>query len=422
MITTNNELQKAQETVQAIRTGLSAFVDGAGADMHPLLRKARIDSQQSMLEELERDIDEYLSLTTGKIKDFLAYTLSDLPKILVRARIARQLSVAAFAGVLGITGRTLLELEDSHYRTASFDLLRNAAAHLDVDVSHIQELAVAKSVPTPVWNEFPIKEMYKRGWFEDFGGSLAEAKKAAADLVPNFFRMTGTNYAMAAMHRKSTRATAAIPEQSLLAWEARVSFLAERDPPSARFQRENISTAWLKSLVSASVLDDGPRRAIGILREIGIALVFEPHLEHTHLDGAAIMRGGDLAVVALTLRHDRIDNFWFTLMHEIAHLALHFKAGEASAIFDDNDSEATTDVEKEADAFAGSALISDQAWAMSASRYLRSEASVLTDAKRLQIHPAIIAGRIRKESDNYIMFKDLVGSGKVRELFRNQGA
>lgn len=372
-----------------------------------------------MLEELERDIDEYLSLTTGKIKDFHASSLPDLPKTLVRARIARRLSVAAFARLLGITERTLLELEDSGYRNASFDLLQSAAAHLDVDVSHIRELAVAKSVATPVWNEFPIKEMYKRGWFEDFGGSLVEAKKAAADLVPNFFRMAGTNYAMAAMHRKSTRAAAAIPEQSLLAWEARVTFLAERGRPPVRFNRENISAAWLKSLVSASVFDDGPRRAIGILREIGIALVFEPHLEHTHLDGAAIMKGDDLAVVALTLRHDRIDNFWFTLMHEIAHLALHFKTGEASAIFDDNDSEATTDVEREADAFAGSALIADQVWEMSASRYMRSEATVLADAKRLQIHPAIIAGRIRKESGNYIMLKDLVGSGKVRELFRS---
>jgi HTH-type transcriptional regulator / antitoxin HigA len=33
------------------------------------------------------------------------------------------------------------------------------------------------------------------------------------------------------------------------------------------------------------------------------------------------------------------------------------------------------------------------------------------------IHPAIIAGRWRKEKDNYRKFSDLVGYGKVREMF-----
>jgi Zn-dependent peptidase ImmA (M78 family) len=41
-------------------------------------------------------------------------------------------------------------------------------------------------------------------------------------------------------------------------------------------------------------------------------------------------------VIALTLRYDRLDNFWFVLFHELAHIVLHI-GSEFSIIFDDLD-------------------------------------------------------------------------------------
>jgi HTH-type transcriptional regulator/antitoxin HigA len=35
----------------------------------------------------------------------------------------------------------------------------------------------------------------------------------------------------------------------------------------------------------------------------------------------------------------------------------------------------------------------------------------------LRIHPAIIAGRLRRETGNYKLLGDLVGQGEVRALF-----
>lgn len=45
-----------------------------------------------------------------------------------------------------------------------------------------------------------------------------------------------------------------------------------------------------------------------LLAKSGISMVIEPHLPKTHLDGAAML----VADGGLTLRHDRLDNFWFT--------------------------------------------------------------------------------------------------------------
>ena len=52
----------------------------------------------------------------------------------------------------------------------------------------------------------------------------------------------------------------------------------------------------------------------------GIPLVIERHLPRTYLDGAALRLGDGRPVVALTLRYDRIDSFWFCLLHELAHV------------------------------------------------------------------------------------------------------
>ncbi|NJL20730.1 MAG: hypothetical protein HC895_07860 [Leptolyngbyaceae cyanobacterium SM1_3_5] len=46
------------------------------------------------------------------------------------------------------------------------------------------------------------------------------------------------------------------------------------------------------------------------------------HLPQTYLDGAALLLPDGTPVVALTLRYDRIDNFWFVLLHELGHILL----------------------------------------------------------------------------------------------------
>jgi HTH-type transcriptional regulator/antitoxin HigA len=50
-------------------------------------------------------------------------------------------------------------------------------------------------------------------------------------------------------------------------------------------------------------------------------------------------------------------------------------------------------------------------------RYLRTEELILSLSNELEINPAIIAGRIRKEANNYLIFGNLVGQGEVRKYF-----
>ena len=122
-------------------------------------------------------------------------------------------------------------------------------------------------------------------------------------------------------------------------------------------------------------------------------------------------------IVALTLRYDRLDNFWFVLFHELGHVFQHLFSPLRLDFFDEEDGRESDAIEQEADKFALTQLISETQWKQCLSRFAMSEEAVLIDAERLNIHPSIIAGRIRKERNNYRILNNLVGSSTVRRQF-----
>lgn len=95
------------------------------------------------------------------------------------------------------------------------------------------------------------------------------------------------------------------------------------------YQSGTVTEEFLDQIVKLSYLNDGPKLAAEFLRKSGIHLIVESHLPKTFLDGAAIRSSDTGRIVALTLRYDRLDNFWFVLLHELAHIALHIDSDSA---------------------------------------------------------------------------------------------
>ena len=175
----------------------------------------------------------------------------------------------------------------------------------------------------------------------------------------------------------------------------------------------------LRYIAKLSWMDKGPRLAKDFLEEHGIAVIIEPHLPATHLDGAAMIGRNGAPVIALTLREDRLDNFWFTLMHELVHVWKHLDDNKHRAIVDENieQSSATEAIEREANEIAGEALIPHATWRRSDAFANPSTKTIQALAADLQISPAIVAGRVRFERRNYALFSGLIGRGQVRAHF-----
>lgn len=425
MITNEKQYRSTRTEAERLRAALGVLDDpSTPSHVHPVLQAAQRSGLLSQLEELDGTLREYEQLRAGEITILEASGLEELPDILIRARIARGMSQRDLAEFLGLKEQQIQRYEADRYRSASLERLGEVSDALGIKLNERAELigdgslgAVNLDAPSA----FPFSEMYRRGYFEDFEGSGAQARAAAADLLPAFFDAARRPFA-AALHRKTIRANGKLNEAAVAAWEARVIQLSRRNPPKLPFDPDRLTAEWVAVLTGLSRAEDGPKRAIEHLRTAGVGLVVEPHLPGTHLDGAALADGAGWAVVAMTLRHDRLDNFWFTLLHEVGHLRLHLgREPGYKAIFDDTESAARDPREDQADSFAQEALLPQDLWRACLSRFSRSERAVLADAAKFSIHPAIIAGRIRREAGDYTLLRGLVGSGDVRRQLLEQG-
>ncbi len=265
------------------------------------------------------------------------------------------------------------------------------------------------------WEKFPIRAMWQRGWF---GSGKSSQMSSPAVLVQSFFAPLGEHWARSALykHTRHLRSARHMDWFALTAWNGRVCLRALESPPSVAFDSNKLTLDFMRELSRLSTLSDGPRHAIDYVRSVGVAVIVEPHLPETYLDGAALLATPDRPVIALTLRHDRIDNFWFVLMHELIHVAKHLRS-ELAAVYDDLDVDDSDQLEQEADSLAGEALIPKAVWEHSPARMLRTPEAVEHLARQLRIHPAIVAGRIRHQYKSFRVLNRLVGQGEVRKLF-----
>lgn len=265
------------------------------------------------------------------------------------------------------------------------------------------------------WNRFPLKEMEKRGYF----GSVTVASSNIKNLMKDFFLPAGSLSQFVGMLRKShyVRSIRPMDKQALAAWSAFIFKKASEINYPSNFKKETVSPDFMGKVAKLSADDNGPLLAQDFLKSNGIGLIIEPHFPQTYLDGATIMTNKKHPVIGLTLRYDRLDYFWFTLMHELAHIALHYDEN-INLFYDDLDSKDASDTrEVDADRLAGDALIPENKWENSPARLIPSPIAARSLAKELGIHTAIVAGKMRHENNRYMYLNLIINSETVRKYF-----
>lgn len=305
-------------------------------------------------------------------------------------------------------------------RPLSSSMMRNLHKGLGIPAEVLIQKASPQEAIEKTWEQhgLPIAEMTKRGWFPGFHGDWRQAKQEKEELLATFFApaLSAGVQPQMTLNRQMMRSGSTCNQGALLAWRIRVITLALREA-LPRYEPRSVNEELLDHLAHLSYLDEGPRLAKEFLAKVGISLIIEQHLPGTHLDGAALKLPDGSPVVALTLRHDRLDNFWFTLFHELAHVALHLDRDGVEGFFDNLDVSSTQTHEREADEMACNCLIPVELWRKSGLNESSTHEQIRQFAKTLHISPAIPAGRIRKSTGNYRHFSRLIGQGKVREQF-----
>lgn len=304
----------------------------------------------------------------------------------------------------------------SRKRPLSLAMIRKLHQGLDISAEVLIAGSESEDVdlstePQYSYTKFPLQEMLERGCFPDFKGGASQLKEYAEDLVHKFMRGTLFDISRpvllrAPLYQSGSRV---MEEYALLVWRINVLKKARGLKLNTKYVEGTITKDWLRELAKLSRFEQGPLLAQEYLRDHGIALVTEPHFKKTYLDGAAML-DEHTPIVALTLRHGRVDNFWFALMHELVHVQKHLNKSHLFIADNLDDKTRSSKNELEADQDARDALIPVGEWERSAVKINPSAENTIALADKLRISPAIVAGRVRFETENWRLLTGLLGA------------
>ncbi len=256
----------------------------------------------------------------------------------------------------------------------------------------------------------PVKELKRRGWIPRTDN--------LDDLERDVFRFLGIqNIDQQPTCQLSPRASMerGPEDRNVIAWAKRVEQLSANQSVKP-FVKENTGK-FIDQLLGCAENEADVSKIPSIMIENGIHFVVVPHFPKTFLDGAALWVDGQPAV-GLTLRYDRIDAFWFTLLHELAHIILHHEKSFVDQLYEQGIDSGEND-ELEANRKASRWLIPEEAFQdfieFNKPRYSRK--AIVSFAEEQYRHPGIVVGQLmyRKEMKYSHLREYLV---KVRPMLK----
>lgn len=242
----------------------------------------------------------------------------------------------------------------------------------------------------------PLKDMQKRGWIERSSNvTVLESQVLDFYGIPHLEQPIYFQHAA----RKSTDYGEITPAQ--LAWLYRCRNLAHALSVTGPFSEQSLGQA-IKELAQLKGEVEETRKVGVVLARAGIRFLIVAPLPHSKIDGVGFWLDNQSPVIALSLRFDRIDWFWHTLMHEVAHI----QKGEGKERptldtqlvgADAQPFEQKMESEKAADLFATSFLVDQSKLDNFIARVhpLYSKLKIAAFANKLHVHPGIVVGQLQ---------------------------
>ncbi len=311
------------------------------------------------------------------------------------------------AGKRGITPSTAKEIAAALGTSATFWMNLDAA----------YQLFRAAPAPERIGNEarlrekFPVREIVRRGWIERSQNPAVLGKR-----IMSFYEISDLDETPELAH--AAKRTEYSDERNPLqeAWLYRVRHMAKGlNVPEYSEQKFR---AALKELRTFTAAVDEVRHVPRLLAECGVRYVIVEPLPGSKIDGVCMWLDDARPVIGMSLRFDRIDNFWFVLRHEIEHVLR--RDGRDVPVVDAN-MENTVDEgappeEVHANSAAAEFCVPQEKLQDFINRVdpIYSRERLIGFARLLDVHPGIVAGQLRRKLDRFDLFTTQLV--KVRHL------
>ncbi|MBI1784952.1 HigA family addiction module antidote protein [Candidatus Sumerlaeota bacterium] len=328
--------------------------------------------------EFIKDILDGRGLTQADLADILGRTQAEISNII--------------SGKTSITPDTACQLSAAFDTSPDVWLNAETAYRLSLATTPSSEIRQRASL----YEYAPsLKEMFKRNWI----AKTDDLTQLASDLCKFFAVPSLDEPPKIELAARSSATPSGHATRAQITWACRCLYLAS----ALQVHEFNLSSA--KSLVlklrALAAHPEGVREVPRVMSDAGIRFLIVEHLSQTKMDGAALWLNKDSPVIALTIRQNRLDNFWFTLLHELSHI-LH---GDGYRLDEDLLSDANKAhfdaVETRANSEAADTLIGQEALESFIRRVspFYSKSRIIQFANRQRIHPGIVVGQLQHRGE-----------------------
>lgn len=289
----------------------------------------------------------------------------------------------------------------------AFDVPAEFFANLQkaYDLSRAQDPNPGVAVRAKLQGCYPVREMIKRRWIDDGDPAILNMQ------LVRFFEVQDPDeipYLDHAAKKSDYEERGVSPTQ--LAWLFRVRQIA-KSISVPNYSERSLRDGLLR-LSTLLVEPEESRHVPRILMEAGVRLVFVEGLPGGKIDGVCFWLNDTSPVIGISMRYDRIDNFWFVLRHEIEHVLR--KDGMDREVIDDelegeraSTSPALSEQERRANTAAADfcAPLAKVDSFIARKRPFFYEKDVLALAKVLNRHPGLVVGQLQHKLNRHDYLK-----------------
>lgn len=205
----------------------------------------------------------------------------------------------------------------------------------------------------------PIRDMVKKRWFQPYRNNTAKL----LEQVKSFWEMNSVDFSFMETYAKNVHFRHGNKSAYNLYYH--ITWLHMARKCANKYRVKTYDSKKLKNVIrnipEYTLKENGISSFIKEINKCGVKFFVLRHLEKTYTDGAAFIdKQTNNPVIVYTGRYDRIDHFWFTVTHEIAHILKHLKGRKDKSFIDCLDDPSTETYENEANSFASDALKHDE--------------------------------------------------------------
>lgn len=353
------------------------------------------------------EFDELAELVhPGKIlkKELDARNWSQIEFAEIIGRPARLVS-QIILGRSGITPETALQFSKALNQSPAFwSALQASYEQNQLNVELKSDDSIERRAY--LYSRFPIKEMMKRHWITG-NNNIDELEQS----LKKFFQTENLEDINSFKFAAKQTASAYQSQVSVqnITWLQKAHRLAQEQIPAGVFNFKSTDDV-VKRLSSLLLSPEEIRHVPKILSESGIRFVIVQSLSSSKLDGACFWLNDNSPVIALTLRYDRIDNFWFTLRHELEHVIR--EDGKKEPILDEDvgliNGRLLPPEEVHANSVSADFCVPHKKlenYILRSDPYIFSEKKIIAFAGVLNIHPGLVVGQLHNKTEKYQMLR-----------------